>query len=177
MNMKKTILTGAFLLGTGLSAWAAVRVNIHLGAGHPIARPGRTVVVRPARANVVVRERVTFAAPVAWTRRVVAVPARDRVVFEDSEVLRRQEDWVDTRLGVHGRGTRLLLRLDGRAAVDFAEVHFGNGQVQVVDFKEGPMESGTYGLLDFADGRAVEHVRLVARARTREARISVLMVK
>lgn len=175
--MNKTILTGAILLGTTISAWAAVRVNIHLGAGHPIARPGRTVVVRPARSNVVVRERVTFIAPVAWTRTVVALPPRERIVWEDSESFHRQEDWVDTRLAVRNRGTRLLLRLDGRANIDFAEVHFGNGQVQVVDFKEGPMDSGTYGLMDFADGRMVDHVRLVARARTREARVSVLMVK
>ncbi|MBL8235593.1 MAG: hypothetical protein JNL98_44295, partial [Bryobacterales bacterium] len=68
-------------------------------------------------------------------------------------------------------------RVDGRAQIDFAEVHFSNGQVQVVDFAEGPLESGTFTLINFADGRQVDHVRLVARARSQQARLTVLMAK
>lgn len=175
--MNRTLLASAILLGAAITALGAVRVKINLGVGHPIARPGRTVIVRPMRSNVVVRERLVYAAPVVWTRTVIAAPPRERLQWEDSEVIRREEEWVDNRLGVHNRGNRLLVRIDGRATIDFAEVHFGNGQVQVVDFKEGPMENGTYTLLDFADGRMVEHVRLVARSRARESRISLLMVK
>lgn len=175
--MKRILLSSVILFGTAVIGWSDVRVNIRLGGGHPISRPGRTVIVRPFRPNVVVRDRLTFAPPVVWSRTAIAAPRRQRIVWEDSEVIRRNEDWVDSRLGVNNRGSQLLLRIDGRAAVDFAEVHFGNGQVQVVDFREGPMENGTYPLLDFADGRTIDHVRIVAKSRARQSRISVLMVK
>ena len=59
--------------------------------------------------------------------------------------------------------------------MDFAEVHFHNGQAQVIDFHENLLENGTYGLMDFPDGRNVDYVRVVARARVPEARLTVLM--
>ncbi len=169
--MKKLMLLAAL---TTL-ALADVRVNVRLGAGHPIVRPGRTVLVRPVRKAVVVRSPVVFAPPVFWTRAVVTLPPRDRMVWEDSETLRRREDWVDTTLGVDNRGDALFLKVNGRAQVDFAEVTFQNGQTQVVDFKEDLLGDGTYKLLDFADGRHVVNVRLVARARTPQATLTVLM--
>ena len=150
---------------------ANVRVNINLGVGHPINRP-RTVIVH--RLPVVVG-RVVWAPPVVWSRAVVALPPRERLVWEDSEVLRRPEDWVDTNLPVHNSGEAVLLRVNGRAQMDFAEVHFANGQVQVVDFHEELLEPGVYRLFDFGEGRRVENVRLVARARSAEATLSVLM--
>ncbi|MCZ2151476.1 MAG: hypothetical protein LC126_27350, partial [Bryobacterales bacterium] len=59
--MKK--FTSIVLLLASLSAArAAVRVNIQLGVGHPLVRPGRMVVVRAAP-PVVIRERVVYAAP------------------------------------------------------------------------------------------------------------------
>jgi hypothetical protein len=108
---------------------------------------------------------------------VVVAPPRERLVKEDSETMRRNEDWVDSTLAVNQTGNKLYLRIDGRAQVDFAEVHFKNGNAQVVDFQEGPMAPGTYSLLDFADGRHVDYVRVVARARTKEARISVMLAR
>jgi len=167
----KGILIAALL---AVSALANVRVNVRVGVGHPIRRPARTVIVRrPA----VVPARVVYAPPVVWTRTVVALPPRDRLVWEDSEVLTRQEDWVDTTLKVNARGDALYLRTEGRMQIDFAEVEFENGQVQVVDFNEAPLERGTFKLLDFKDGRKVESVRLIARARSQKARVTVLMGK
>jgi hypothetical protein len=154
---------------------ANVRVNVHLGVGHPLRRPARTVILR--RPVPVVRTRVVYAAPVVWTRAVVTLPPRDRLVWEDSETFRRREDWVDTSFNVNNRGEALYFRVAGRAQVDFAEVTFNNGQTQVVDFNEAPLEDGTYRLLDFADGRHVDHVRMVARSRAPESTITVLMRK
>lgn len=170
--MKKFLL--AALMAATLAA--SVRVNLSIGVGHPLRRPARTVIVR--RPVVVAPAvRVVYAAPVVWSRTVVALPVRDRLVWEDSEALRRDEDWVDTNLRVGNRGDALYLRVEGRVQVDFAEVAFENGQVQVVDFNEAPMTPGTYMLLNFRDGRRVESVRLVARARTPRARLTVLMAK
>lgn len=173
----KSITTATLLLAMATAAWADVRVNLRLGAGHPIRRPARTVVVRPLRPAVVVPARVVWGAPVVWTRTVVALPPRERIVVEDSETLHRREDWVDTTLAVNQNGDKLFLRIEGRMQIDFAEVHFRGGQAQVVDFNEGPMEPGTYSLLDFKDGRHVDHVRIVAKARTPNARVSVLLAR
>jgi hypothetical protein len=43
--------------------------------------------------------------------------------------------------------------------------------------KEWTRDPGFYELLDFRDGRQVDHVRLVARARTPEARVALQMEK
>lgn len=154
---------------------ANVRVNVNLGVGHPLRRPARTVIVR--RPAPVVRTKVVYAAPIVWTRAVVTLPPRDRMVWEDSETFRRREDWVDTFYNVNNRGDALYFRVAGRAQVDFAEVTFNNGQTQVVDFNEAPLEDGTYRLLDFADGRQVDYVRMVARSRAPQSTITVMMRK
>jgi hypothetical protein len=173
--MKKILLAGLFL---ALPLLADVRVGIHIGVGHPLARPGRTVILRPARpAAVVVRGPIVYAAPMVWTRRVAVLPARNRLVWEDSEVIHRREDWVDTTLNVNNRGNAVYLRIDGRAHLDFAEVHFGNGQVQVVDFKDNQVESGTFMLLDIANGRTVTGVRLIAKSQSPESKLTVFLAK
>lgn len=154
---------------------ANVRVKVNLGVGHPLRRPTRTVVVR--RPAPVVRTKIVYAPSVVWTRAVVTLPPRDRMVWEDSETFRRRDDWVDTSYSVNNRGDAIYFRVAGRVQVDFAEVTFNNGQTQVVDFNESPLEDGTYRLLDFADGRQVENVRMVARSRAQQSTITVLMRK
>ncbi len=43
--------------------------------------------------------------------------------------------------------------------------------------KRWMMVPGLYPLLDFADGRKVDHVRMVARARSDEAKVALKMEK
>ncbi len=170
MVMKTTIIAVLTLA----TLWADVRVGIRLGAGHPVRRQ-KTVVVR--RAPVVTTRTVVYSPVVSWSRATVVLPPKNRLVFEDSETLARREDWVDSFLPVNNTGDALFLRVQGRVEVDFAEVHFRNGPVQVVDFNEADLAAGTYRLHDFPDGRYVEHVRLVARARSQRATVGVLMKK
>lgn len=172
--MIRTIVILAFTI---TQAFAAVRVNISIGAGHPVRRALPTVLVREGRGPVVVRERISWAPSVMFAGAVVKVPAKEHLAWEDAETLRRDEEWVDSTLTVNSRGRELFLRVTGRASLQFAEVHFGNGQAQVVDFEEKRLEDGTYRLLDFADGRMVKYVRIIAHARTPEAKIAVLMAK
>lgn len=178
-NKQRTSLClAALFLGAGLTpavAAASVRVNVNLGIGHPLQRPGRMVLVR--RPMPVVQTRYIYAAPIRFAPTVVVLPPRDRLVFEDRETLARRDDWVDTYFRVHNRGEELMFRVDGRVQIDFAEVQFGNGQVQVVEFNEVPMNNGIYRLLDFRDGREVEGVRMVARSTQGRSTISVLMRK
>lgn len=174
--MQLRLFLAGFLLAIPLAA--DVRVKVRVGPGHPIARPHRTVIVRPARpAAVVVRRPVVYVAPVVWTRTVVVLPARDRLLWEDSEVITRREDWVDTTLNVNNRGNALYLSIEGRVHLDFAEVEFENGQVQVVDFREGQVERGTFRLLDFPDGRRVDSVRLIAKSQSPRSKLTVYLAK
>jgi len=169
----KTI-TAALVLATTMLA--DVRVNINFNAGHPwLNRPVRTVIVR--RPPAVYVERVVYAPPVVWTQTIVEAPPRPRMVWEDNETFRRTEDWVDTHFKVANSGVELFLRISGKAQIDFAEVRFGNGQVQLVDFHDNTLQDGTFRLLDFAGVRNVVAVRMVARSRTPAATIAVLMRK
>lgn len=152
------------------------RVVVH--AGHPLRRalPDR-VVVRPARRTVVVGAPPTFLPAVTWAAAPAAPPARERLVWEDGEVITRDEGWVDTNFGVDGRGDALFLRIDGAARLSFAEVAFSDGGVQVVDMGDRTHGGGLYRLLDFADGRHVKTVRLLAKSNPQETRLTVYLSK
>jgi hypothetical protein len=151
---------------------ANVRVDINLGAGHPIHRP-RTVVIH--RAPLVVERSVVYAPPVVWSPVIVQLPPRAHWNWQDRETILRSEEWVDTNLPVHNVGQTVFLRLQGRARIDFAELHFRNGRARVVDFREALVGPGTYRLLELDRERDLESVRLVARAETPEATFSVLL--
>lgn len=185
--MKRKLLTLLAALGTlaGPLAPAAEaarvvvrgpRTKVVVRTGFPIVRPLPNVVVRPARVTVRVAP-VTYLAAVPFAPVVIAAPPRDVLVWEDSERLDRDDDWTDFSLSVDSRGTALFLEVHGRVQVNFAEVVFENGQAQVVDFGEKPLKKGLYSLLDFRDGRKVDHVRLIARARSEDARVTVRMQK
>ena len=152
------------------------KVVVH--TGHPIRRalPDR-VVVRPARRTVAVGAPLTFLPAVTWAATAAQLPAREAVVWQDSEVITRDEGWVDANFGVDGRGDALFLRVGGSAQFSFAEVAFADGSVQVVDFGERTHGEGTYRLLDFADGRHVKTVRLLAKSHRDETTLAVYLSK
>lgn len=152
------------------------RAAVVIHRGFPLHRRLPVVVVRPARRAVVVRPAV-FLAPVVWTAGVVALPPRERLGWEDSEMLARDDDWTEFTLHVGDRGSKLFLELLGRTQLNFAEVVYENGDAQVVDFNEKTRGPGIYSLLDFPDGRKVSHVRMVARARSDEAKVTLRMAK
>jgi len=110
-----------------------------------------------------------------WTARSVSLPPGDRLVWQDSETIARDEDWVDTNFGIDGSGNALFLDINGKAKLNFAEITFANGNVQVVDFNEQKHGPGIYSLLDFADGRHVMTVRILAKSDTDETKLSVYL--
>ena len=153
------------------------RTTIVVRPGHPIRRAlPRTVVFRPARKVVVVGRPLVFLPALAWTAAVVAtLPAENQLLWEDAEVFSKDEEWVDLNFGVDQRGTALLLDVDGRAQLSFAEVTFENGDVQVVDFNDTTHGKGLYNLLDYKDGRRVMTVRILARSETPETTLRVYL--
>jgi hypothetical protein len=153
------------------------RKTVVVHTGHPIRRAMHpAIVVRPG-----VTFRVTptrFLPAVVWTAAVVARPAPDRIAWQDSETLSREDEWCELVFNSDQRGEKLYLEVvEGRVQFDFAEVVFDNGECQVVDFSEKTHRQGVYSLLDFKDGRKIDHVRMIARARTDDAKVALLLRK
>jgi hypothetical protein len=155
-----------------------VHTRLAVRTGHPIRRLlPREVVVRPARHVVTVRAPLVYLTGLAWRAAVVTLPPRERLVWQDSETISRDEEWVDTNFGIDQSGNALFLDVDGKARLNFAEVTFANGNVQVVDFNEQTHGAGVYKLLDFADGRHVSTVRLLAKSESDDTKLSVYLSK
>jgi len=177
-----------FVLGLGVvlagPAFARRVVVVHKGPrrttvvvhrGWPLARPARVVVVQPNVVAVRVQPRV-YLRPVVWTMASVAVvashPSADALAWRDGAMLNQGDDWTEFTLNCGRRGTRLWYEVtSGKVQADWAEVVFGNGETEVVDFAEHTQDAGLYPLLDFKDGRIVDHVRMVARAKSDDARV------
>ena len=174
MNMNKglmIVMLGAVLIHP---LAADVRVRVKVGVGHPIRRPLPQVVVRRP---IVVAPAVRYVPLLTFRRTIVALPPRNTLIWEDRETIRRNENWVEMSFSVNQRGRALYFTLDGRAAVDFAEIHYGNGEVQVIDFDNSPMAPGTYLLHDIRDGREVRYVRMIGKSRTPQSTFTVYMAR
>ncbi|MEO5960117.1 MAG: hypothetical protein ABIZ49_08630 [Opitutaceae bacterium] len=153
------------------------RRTVVVTPNHPIRRAMHpAILVRPGVAFRVAP--VRFLPAVVWTAAIVARPAPDRIVWQDSETLDREDEWSEIVFNSDQRGEKLYLEVvEGRVQLDFAEVVFDNGECQVVDFADKTHRAGVYSLLDFKDGRKIDHVRLVARAQTDEAKVALLLRK
>ncbi len=154
------------------------RTGLVVRNGYPIRRVlPSTVVVRPAHRVVAVGAPLVFLPSLVWAPRVVVMPDRERLVWQDSERINRDEGWVDTNFGIDQSGNALYLDINGKAELNFAEVTFANGNVQVVDFNDRTHGPGVYKLLDFADGRRVMTVRLLVMSESEDATLGVYLSK
>jgi hypothetical protein len=152
---------------------ARARIVVH--PGFPLHRTLPTVVVRSGPA-VRVAPRV-YLAPLTFGAVVVALPAAKARAWTGAEELEREDGWTDFTMNIDRRGTRLLLEIDqGPAQLNFAEIVFENGETQVVDFGDKVHAKGIYSLLDFASGRKVDHVRVVANAAGKRTQIRVHLI-
>jgi len=146
--------------------------------GHPIRRVlPANVVVRNARRPVVVGAPLRYLPAFRWRPALVILPPRERVVWQDTQSIARDEEWVDVNYGVDGNGSALVLDLNGEAKLNYAEVTFANGDVQVVDFEEQSHEKGTYKLLDLRADQHVMTVRVLAKSESDETKLAVYLHK
>jgi hypothetical protein len=171
-RMLAVSLLALFALALAPSAEAARARVVHRGRrtvvtvhrGFPLHRTLPHVYVRAPRVAVRVVPRV-FLPVVVFRPVVVAAPAAGVSVWRDAEVIERDEGWTELTMNVDRRGKQLVLGIDrSPAQISFAEVVFENGDAQVIDFADRPHRQGTFSLLDFKDGRKVDHVRVVAKA-------------
>ena len=154
------------------------RSTLVVHRGHPVRRvlPG-SVLVRPARRAVVVGAPLVLLPSLAWSAQSVSLPPGDRLVWQDSEQIKDDEGWVDTNFGVDSAGNALFLDMTGKTRLNFAEITFANGNVQVVDFHERTHGAGIYKLLDFRDGRQVKTVRMLAKSESDETKLTLYLSK
>jgi hypothetical protein len=154
------------------------RAVVVVHKGFPIHRIMRPVSIHPLARPYRVVPRV-FLPLVTWSGLLIAtVPARNLVVWEDGESLASGEEWTEFTLNCENTGRKLWLEVvKGKVRFDWAEVVYANGEVQVVEMSESLRDPGHYLLLDFAGGREVDHVRMVAKAETPEARVVLKMEK
>jgi hypothetical protein len=177
-------ITTLFLLVAmlGLPASAA-RVRVHRGpAGrvHVTVRPGfpihRTLPAVVVRGPVVRVAPRAYLAPVTFGAVVVAsLPPAERQVWRGGSGLQSDEGWTEFNVNVDQRGDRLLMQIVGAAQISFAEVVFENGDAQVVDFNDRVHQSGLFQLLDFKDGRKIDHIRVVAKSDTPISEITMYL--
>lgn len=175
---------GAVSFGSPADAAAHVRVVrrpravVRVGVGFPVVRPLPHVVVRTPAVAVRVAPRV-YLPRVAFAAAVVAsVPVAAAIAWHREEVLARADEWTEFTFNLDRRGTGLLLDIArGPAQISFAEVVFENGNSQVVDFDDREHKIGVYSLLDFEDGRKVDHVRIVAKANSDATSIGVKLLR
>lgn len=154
------------------------RTRLVVRNGYPIRRVlPASVVVRPARRVVTVGAPLVFLPRLVWTPRVVDMPPGDRLVWQDNETIESDEGWVDTNFGIDESGNALFLDINGRSALNFAEVTFANGNVQVIDFDEQTRAPGFYQFLDFANGRHVKTVRILAKSQSDTTKLTVYLSK
>jgi hypothetical protein len=124
-----------------------------------------------------VRAPLAFLPALVWTAAVISLPPRERLVWQDTEAITESEGWVDTNFGIDGTGDALYLDINGKAKLNFAEVTFANGNVQVVDFNEKTHKTGIYKLLDFTNDRHVMTVRILTKSESDAARLTVYLGK
>ena len=155
-----------------------VRTRLAVRAGHPIHRAlPANVVVRNARRTVVVHRPLVYLPALRWRPVFVPLPPRERIVWTDTETIAREEDWVDTNYGVDASGSALYLDMSGKTKLNFAEVTFDDGHVQVVDFNEETHDAGVYKLLDVNSSQHVATVRILAKSESDDSKLSVYLSK
>lgn len=149
-----------------------VRTKIVVRPGHPIRRvlPAQ-VVVRSPRRVVTVPTSLVFLPAITWRTSTAVLPPAERLVWQDTESIGKDEGWVDANFGIDAFGVALFLDVNGNARLNFAEITFANGQVQVVDFNEGAHRTGLYKLVDMPDGRHVKTLRILAKSETDETKL------
>ena len=159
---------------TRVTRHGVTHTRVTVRPGFPLHRTLPAVVVRPYTVRVAPR---VYLAPVVFTAAAVAAIPSSPQNWRGSETLDREDGWTDFTMDVDRRGGRMLLEIGpGAAQISFAEVVFENGETQVVDFNDRVHARGTYSLLNFANGRKVDHVRVVAKADTASAGISLHLV-
>jgi hypothetical protein len=141
------------------------RTTVTVRRGFPLRRTLPHVYVRAPLVAVRVTPRVFLPGVVFGAAVVSAAPAPGAMVWRDDADLDPDDGWTEFTMNVDRRGSKLLLEIaKGPAQISIAEVVFENGEAQVVDFNDHAHKLGLYSLLDFKDGRKVDHVRIVAKA-------------
>ena len=154
------------------------RTSVRVPSNFPIRTSHRWVTVYPSRRSVD-RQPTRYLPTTTFSqvyRSASNQPSPNRLRWVDGERLRARDGWTELNLSANSRGDMLWLSVRNRPAqIDWAEVVFENGAARVVDFRDRVLDPGTYPLFDFHDGRAIDHVRFVARSPRGRSQLGLMM--
>ena len=92
---------------------------------------------------------------------------------DDRTVVTRNEGRRVLDFAVREAAPRLFVHVTGEVEFERADIGFADGSVQSVDAYGVDRDSGLYELASFPVTRSIEWVRLVLRARSRNARVGI----
>lgn len=115
-----------------------------------------------------------LAGPMGWAFHLASFVLTPRGPKLSESIMRDDGRRVlDFPIGEEAAG--LFIRISGRVEFERADIGFPDGSVQSVDAYGLNRDTGTYALADFDNTRPVSWLRLVLRARSRSARVGVLI--
>jgi hypothetical protein len=114
-----------------------------------------------------------FARPAWLTLRILGASFRAQPA--NSAALQRTEGRRVLEFPVGEQAAGLFVRVSGDIEFERADIGFPDGSLQSVDAFGERRGSGIYRLVNFDEGRAVDWVRIVLRARSRNARVDLLI--
>ena len=92
---------------------------------------------------------------------------------DDRAVVTRKEGRRVLDFAVREEAPRLFVHVTGEVEFERADIGFADGSVQSVDAYGVDRDSGLYELASFPATRSIAWVRLVLRARSRNARVGI----
>lgn len=136
-------IASPFFLSSAASAEIIIR---------PFAR--RAVIFAPVAPRPVVIEEPT----------IINQPVQQSYASSGSYNIYSRDGWVNIDVPVEQSGRRLYLNLDGEAKFDYAEIKFGDGQVERVNLHNQVYNGGNIEIANFGRNRHVSSVDLRARS-------------
>lgn len=102
-------------------------------------------------------------------------PLRERPTHIGASALTRSDGWRSLRFSVGDHGLGVYLAVEGEAQFDIAYIDYEDGTQDRIELSQARRADGWFALAEYAGDRRVMRVSLVARAVSREARISILL--
>jgi hypothetical protein len=133
------------------------------------------IIIRPFFRRPVIVEPVVPIVPRPVIVEPPAVVSQPVWQSSASSNLYRGDGWVDKNIAVEHTGRKLFLNLDGEAKFDYAEVRFGDGQVERVNLQNRVYGDGEYAIANFGNERYVRSVHLLGRSESERSHVSFLL--
>ncbi|MFI5371300.1 MAG: hypothetical protein ACHQ52_07045 [Candidatus Eisenbacteria bacterium] len=115
------------------------------------------------------------ALPIGRLVSLAVAPLRYRPPAVGVTAIGRDQGWRSLSFPVGDHGLGVYLSIEGEAQFDIAYIDYADGGQDRIELAQASRGDGVFALAEYAADRPVARVSLLARAVTREARISVML--